>query len=115
MFTCVDPDPHSEFGSTQLLNTIQFGSVFTIPVLLAVFSSGDRNNPPPQLVLYYLVLGQESSQCCGSRMIYSGSGSSFEFSEFRIQPIGIVEVYLEIIKKHLLCPGALHYATYSFR
>ena len=29
------------------------------------------------------------SPCCGSGMIYSGSGSSFEFSEFRIriQPI----------------------------
>ena len=28
-------------------------------------------------------------QCCGSETIYSGSGSSFEFSEFRIriQPI----------------------------
>ena len=24
-------------------------------------------------------------QCCGSGMIYSGSGSSYEFSEFRIQ------------------------------
>ena len=48
-------------------------------------------------------------QCCGSGMIYSGSGSSFEFSEFRIRinadqdptHTGINEVYLEIIKKHL--------------
>ena len=45
-----------------------------------------------------------SDQCCGSGMIYSGSRSSFEFSEFRIHvipdPTHIIYVYLEIIKKH---------------
>ena len=44
-----------------------------------------------------------SDQCCGSGMIYSGSRSSFEFSEFRIHvipdPTHIIYVYLEIIKK----------------
>ena len=50
-------------------------------------------------------------QCCGSGMIYSGSGSSFEFSEIRIQakvpdPCGsgsnlykLSTVYFEIIQK----------------
>ena len=51
-------------------------------------------------------------QCCGFIMIYSGSGSSFEFSEFRIQakvpdpiriqPILIKCPYLELIQKHTL-------------
>ena len=40
-------------------------------------------------------------QCCGSGMIYSGSGSSSEFSEFRIHadpdPTRVIWVYLEIV------------------
>ena len=43
-------------------------------------------------------------QCCGSETIYSGSGSSFEFSQFRIriQPILIKYLYFEKIQKHPL-------------
>ena len=36
-------------------------------------------------VVTYIYLYSCSSQCCGSGMIYSGSGSSFEFSEFWIR------------------------------
>ena len=32
-----------------------------------------------------LFLNKTLHQCCGSGMIYSGFGSSFEFSEFRIR------------------------------
>ena len=34
---------------------------------------------------YFISLIVPLKQCCGSGMIYSGSGSSFEFSEFRIR------------------------------
>ena len=41
---------------------------------------------PLSFPCHFLVLSFPISQCCGSEMIYSGlrSGSSFEFSEFRI-------------------------------
>ena len=47
------------------------------------------------------VRGDCLKQCCGFGMIYSGSGSSFEYLEFRIriQPILFTYTYLEIITK----------------
>ena len=40
-----------------------------------------------RFTVYSTIVYRTFEQCCGSEMIYSGSGSSFEFSEFRIQPI----------------------------
>ena len=44
-------------------------------------------------------------QCCGSGMIYSGSGSSHEISEFQIRIQHILfkhKAYLEITKQHTI-------------
>ena len=41
-------------------------------------------------------------QCCGSGMIYSGSGSSFEFFEIRIREKVPDPLFFEIIQKHPL-------------
>ena len=38
-----------------------------------------------KLYLSYVIISDPILQCCGYGMIYSGSGSSFEFSEFRIR------------------------------
>ena len=40
-----------------------------------------------------VVYSCQKSQCCGSGMIYSGSGSSIEFSEFRIQAILFNQIF----------------------
>ena len=87
----------NNFGSVTLLKIMQ-----TISLLLQKLFRPETTNHKsknmagyrdlafrlagyPTKSLYGTSLKYSLNQCCGSGMIYSGSGSSFEFSEFRIR------------------------------
>ena len=80
---------------------IRFSFLYILDLAWRQFSRRDIHflmNIPALSVYRYI----SKKQCCGSGMIYSGSGSSYDFSEFRIrlQPL-FFKANLEI-KTHIL-------------
>ena len=77
-------DP-AHFSGSGSVSKVGLGTVGPGSETLASGGFGSETPQPTRIIITSTNLHKYELQCCGSETIYSGSGSSFEFSEFRIQ------------------------------